>query len=317
MTGAGAAGRGWALHLGVVALLAGAWFALPAYHTGNLARILVLAAYAAGFNLAFGYAGLLSLGHALFFAAGLYGLALAMRHWELAAAPALALGTVAAGAVAAGVGYLALRTRGVAFMIVTLMFAQAGYLLTLYAGAWTRGDEGFVIARAARQIAGLDLADERNRYFAALALFAATFLALGHLVQTGFGRSLVAIRENEERARLLGYDVQRIKLLAVIVSGAVSGAAGAAYALLFGYAGATFASVQYSILPLLWVLLGGAGTTLGPLIGTVFMFYLVDLASEATDAYLLVVGVALILLTLFLPLGIAGELRRRVAPWLP
>lgn len=312
-----AARRGWLLHLGIVALLAGAWFALPAYHTGNLARILVLATYALGYNLVFGYTGLLSLGHALFFAAGLYGLALAMRHAELAAVPAFAVGLVSAGAVAAAVGALALRTRGVAFMIVTLMFAQAGYLLTLYAGAFTRGDEGFVIPRAARAIAGVDLADERTRYFAALLLFACTFLALGHLVRTGFGRSLVAIRENEERARLLGYDVQRIKLVAVIVSGVVSGAAGAAYALLFGYAGATFASVQYSILPLLWVLLGGAGTTVGPLIGTLFMFYLVDLASEITDAYLLVVGVALIGLTLFLPLGIAGELRRRVAPWLP
>ncbi len=309
--------RGVALHVALVALLAGAWFVLPAYHTGNLARILVLATYALGYNLVFGYAGLLSLGHALFFASGLYGLGLAMQHAELAALPAFALALACAGIVAAVTGFLALRTKGVAFMIVTLMFAQAGYLTVLYAGRWTRGDEGFVIARAARSVFDLDLADERTRYFAALALFALTFIGLGLLVRTGFGRSLVAIRENEERARLLGYDVQRIKLVAVVVSGIVSGAAGAAYALLFGYAGATFASVQYSILPLLWVLLGGAGTTIGPLIGTVLMFYLVDLASGITDAYLLVVGVTLILLTLFLPLGIAGELRRRFAPWLP
>ena len=309
--------RGTLLHVALVALLALAWFVLPAYHTGNLARILVLATYALGYNLVFGYAGLLSLGHALFFAAGLYGLGLAMRHGDVAALPAFGIGMLAAAAVAAGTGYLALRTRGVAFMIVTLMFAQTGYLVVLYAGAWTRGDEGFVIARAARTALGLDLADERVRYFAALSLFACAFLGLGLLVRTGFGRSLVAIRENEERARLLGYDVQRIKLLAVIVSGTVAGAAGAAYALLFGYAGATFASVQYSILPLLWVLLGGAGTTVGPLIGTVFMFYLVDLASEVTDAYLLLVGLALIGLTLFLPRGIAGEARRRFAPWLP
>ncbi|MEM7260009.1 MAG: branched-chain amino acid ABC transporter permease, partial [Pseudomonadota bacterium] len=131
------------------------------------------------------------------------------------------------------------------------------------------------------------------------------------------GKTLVAIRENEERARMLGYNVHRHKWLAVILSGVISGAAGAAYALLFGYVGATFATVQYSIFPLLYVLLGGAGTTIGPLIGTVFMYYLIDLSSEITNAYLLVAGVALILLTLFAPHGLAGVLRKRVMPWLP
>ena len=86
---------------------------------------------------------------------------------------------------------------------------------------------------------------------------------------------------------------------------------------MFGYVGATFASVQYSIFPLLWVLLGGAGTTIGPLIGAVFMFYLIDYSSGLTSAYMLVAGVVLVLLTLFARAGIAGEIRRRWAPWLP
>jgi branched-chain amino acid transport system permease protein len=128
---------------------------------------------------------------------------------------------------------------------------------------------------------------------------------------------LVAIRENEERTRMLGYDVARHKLAAVVISGAMAGAAGAAYGLLFGYVGATFASVQYSILPLLWVLLGGAGTVLGPLVGATFMFYLIDLGSGVTDAYMLIAGAALVLLTLFAPAGLLGEARRRLAPWLP
>ena len=97
-----------------------------------------------------------------------------------------------------------------------------------------------------------------------------------YIVRSGFGLALIAIRENEERAKMLGYDVVTLKLKAVVISGVMSGAAGAAYALLFGYAGATFATVQYSIFPLLWVLLGGAGVTIGPLIGTIFMFYLID-----------------------------------------
>ena len=116
---------------------------------------------------------------------------------------------------------------------------------------------------------------------------------------------------------MLGYNPFRARLAALVLSGLYAGAAGAAYALLFGYAGATFASIQYSILPLLWVLLGGAGTTLGPLVGTALMFYLVDLASGVTDAYLLAVGAALIALVLFAPAGILGTLRRHALPWLP
>ncbi len=309
--------RPLALHLSVIGVLIACWFLLPAYHSGNLARILVLAAYASGFNLVFGYTGLLSLGHALFFAAGLYGLGLSMHHAEVAALPAWGIGVAAAALVAATTGALALRTTGVAFMIVTLMFAQAGFLTVLYFGQWTRGDEGFVITPAARTAFGFDLADERVRYFAALALFAFTLLLVGWIVRTGFGRSLVAIRENEQRALMLGYNVQRIKWIAVIISGAVSGAAGASYALLFGYAGASFASVQYSILPLLWTLLGGAGTTLGPFVGTLVMFYLIDYASELTDAYLLLVGISLIIATLFLPHGIVGTARKRLMRWLP
>ena len=94
-------------------------------------------------------------------------------------------------------------------------------------------------------------------------------------------------------------------------------AAGAAYTLLFGFAGATFASIQYSILPLLWVLLGGASTTLGPALGTLFMYYVVDVTSGYTSAYLLVVGAALIVLVLFFPKGIIGSIRDRWARWLP
>ena len=281
--------RANALHLGLIALLAALFFTLPAYHTGNLARIMVLAVFAMGYNLLFGYTGLLSLGHALFFSAGMYGLGLAMHLGAATPAPAFLAGLIAALIVSGVVGFLALRTTGVAFMIVTLMFAQAGYLTILYFGSYTRGDEGFVIQQAQRSLLGIDLSDDTNRYFAALILFAAALLVTGAIVRSGFGRTLVAIRENEQRATMLGYDVQRLKLIAVVLSGVLSGASGAAYALLFGYAGATFATVQYSIFPLLWVLLGGAGTTIGPLIGALFMFYLIDYASGLTSAYLLLV----------------------------
>ncbi|KRS13766.1 branched-chain amino acid ABC transporter permease [Roseovarius atlanticus] len=310
-------GRVLGLHLGLLVVLFALQFVLPAYHHGNIARIMVLASYAVGYNILFGYTGLLSLGHALFFAAGMYGMGLTIQHAGFTPAPALIAGILAGALVAGGLALLALRTSGVAFMIVTLMFAQAGYLTILYFGEYTRGDEGFVIQQAQRVLWGIDLSDPTARYFAAWGLFSVCFLLSLWLVQSRFGRTLIAIRENEERVRMLGYDTYAHKLGAMVVSGTISAAAGAFYGLLFGYAGATFGSVQYSIFPLLWVLLGGAGTVLGPFVGTLFMFYLIDLSSGVTSAYMLIAGVALVLLTLFAPQGLTGEVRRRLWKGLP
>lgn len=115
---------------------------------------------------------------------------------------------------------------------------------------------------------------------------------------------------------MLGYDPYRSKLLALITSGAFAGAAGSAYGVMFGYVGASFAAIPFSILPLLWVLTGGAGTVLGPLLGCALMYYLVDIAGDYTTAHQFVVGAALVVLILFAPRGLLGTLRERGAKWL-
>jgi branched-chain amino acid transport system permease protein len=316
------ADRAVLLHAGVLAALFAAQPVLSDYAVLSLARVMVLAVYAIGYNILFGYAGLLSLGHAMFFAAGLYGAGLSAALLSFGAAGAFLFGIGAGLILSLAVGLIALRTSGVGFMIVTLMFAQAGYLTSLYFAPYTRGDEGFVLKGDIRRAAlpgglSLDLASPVVRYNLALALLAACVLGCLALVRSPVGRVLVAIRENEERTRMLGYDTQAHKLFAFVVSGSVAAAAGAAYALLFAYVGATFASIQYSILPLLWVLLGGAGTVLGPLVGTLLMFYLIDVTSGYTSAYMLVVGIALLVLVVWFPKGLLGTLRERVAPWLP
>lgn len=325
----GAFVKSLALHLGVIALLAVLGFVLPAYHRDVVSRVLLLGVFAMGYNLLFGYTGLLSLDHAMFFSAGLYGAGLAVYHLGWTAPAAFAAGLACGALLALCVGALALRTTGVAFMIVTMMFAQVFYLATLYFGAWTRGDEGIVLQPAQRTIefAGLHFnpTDPMTRYGAALLLLSVVLLITLAIVRSPHGRVLVAIRENEERTKMLGYNTFTNKLASVVASGVISAAAGAAYALLFGYVGSTFASVQYSILPLLWVLLGGASTTLGPLIGTLLMYYLVDLSSSLLArafpdwnlSHIGVVGLALILLVLFFPTGILGTIRERWLKWLP
>jgi branched-chain amino acid transport system permease protein len=283
------------LHLAIIGLLFLLQFVLPAYHHTNLARIMVLATFAMGYNILFGYTGLMSLGHAMFFAAGMYGAGLCVYYLQFGAGAAFVLGIFAGVALAAVFGLFALRTTGVSFLIVTMMFGQACYLTLLYFNEITLGDQGFTVWLV---------------FAGALAISAA-------IAASPIGRVLIAVRANEERTRLLGYNTFAYKWLALCVSGAIAGAAGAAYALLFSYVGASFASILYSIYPLLWTLLGGAGTTIGPLVGTGVMFYLIDVTSGWTAAYLFVVGGSLLVLVLWFPRGLMGAVRARWADWLP
>ncbi len=299
-----------AIHLAVVAFLALLQLLLPPFHHGMVARIMVLGAYATGYNLLLGYTGLMSLGHAMFFAAGMYGTGLTIQHLGLGVAAAFGAGVVAGLVVAGAVGLITLRTTGPAFLIVTMMLAQAFYLGTLYFNEITQGEQGFVLA-------GLPFAHPTVKYNAALVVFTACLLGSLGLVRSPIGRVLVALRENEERTRLLGYNTAGYRLAAIVASGVMSAVAGAAYTLLFSYVGSTFAGILYSIYPLLWTLLGGAGTTLGPLVGTLLMTYLVDVASGLTTGYLLLVGAVLVLTVLWAPAGLVGGLRARWARWLP
>ena len=286
------------------------------YHQGNFARILVLAAYGVGYNILFGYTGLLSLGHALFFSAGLYASGLSIYHLDYDIGQSIILAIGISAFISSLIGFLALRTIGVSFMIVTLMFSQIAYLSILYFGSITRGDEGFVIQQSSRIFFSLDLSNPTIRYYSALLIFSLCIFINLWIAKSSFGRVLVAIRENSDRALMLGYNVQSYKLLSIIISGTISGFAGACYGILFGYVGASFATVSYSIFPLLWVLIGGAGTVLGPLVGAIFMFYLIDYASDITDAYMIIVGVSHLIVTLIARRGLLGELRYRFFKWI-
>jgi branched-chain amino acid transport system permease protein len=309
------------LHAGVAAALFLLQFALPPFHHGMVARIMLLAAFATGYNILLGYTGLMSLGHAMFFAAGMYGAGLTVYYLGARGGEAFLIGVAAAVVLAAIIGWITLRTTGVAFLIVTMLFAQVVFLSLLYFNRITGGDQGFNISGrlAPFALAGIvaPYSDPRVKYNLAFAALAACLTANLWLLRSPVGRVLVAIRENEDRTRMLGYDTFTYKWLALLISAALSGAAGALYTLLFSYVGATFASILYSIYPLLWTLLGGVGTVLGPLLGTGLMTYLIDKTSEYTAGYLIVVGIALVAIILRVPNGIMGGVRSRWWTWLP
>lgn len=306
--------QSYAFHLAVILALFLLQFLLPAYHHGNLTRIMVYAVLAIGYNILFGYTGLMSLGHAMFFAAGAYGAGLTVHWLGFGPIAALAAGIAGAFLVSVLAGIVLLRVSGVAFLIVTLMLAQAAFLATLYFNTITLGDQGIVLALRPIEIAGsvFPLSDPVVKYNAALVAFGLALLFSLWLLRSPFGRILIAIRENEARTRLLGYNTFLYRFAALVLSGTLSGLAGALYCLLFGYVGSSFASLQYSTLPLLYALLGGTSVTLGPPIGTAIMYYLIDLSSEITSSYMIIVGAALLVITLWFPDGLAGRLRHLI-----
>lgn len=312
------------IHLVIIGLLLGLQFVLPPFHHGMVARIMVLAAYAVGYNVLLGYTGLMSLGHAMFFGAGMYATGLAAFYLGFGPVEAFLIGLAASMVLSILMGLITLRTSGVSFLIVTMMFAQVFYLATLYFNRITGGDQGLILTGRLPPIhlgtLDLTVADPAVKYNVALVVFALCFLLSLWLVRSPAGRVLIAIRENEDRTRMLGYNTFAYKLLALAASGALSGMAGSAYTLLFSYVGSSFVSILFSIYPLLWTLLGGVGTTIGPLVGTALMTYLVDIASgirAIKDSYLIVVGFTLVILIMWFPAGIVGSVRARWMRWLP
>ncbi len=307
-----------ALCMATLAVLAGVPFVIDGYPVLALTRILILAVFAMGYNMLMGYTGLVSLGHALYFAAGMYAAGLASYYGGVSLPVAFALGVLGAAVVALVTGLLALRTQTVSFMIVTLMFAQVGYLTTLHFSSVTGGDQGLSLRARSFSLFGrvFDLTAEGTRYGLAFGLFAVALGLTFGLTQGRLGRLFAAVRGNPERTRMLGYDVDRIRLAAFTVSGTLAGASGALYGLMFGFIGSSFAEFRTSIEALLYTLVGGPGTLLGPLLGTALMTVLIDRLSGVTMAYLVIVGVLLVVLTLWFPKGILGTIRDRWAPWL-
>ena len=306
---------------GILMLLFLLQFILPTYHHSSVSKIMLLASYAIGYNFLLGYTGLMSLGHAMFFSSGMYSMGLGIYYLELSPLNGMIFSASFSLMVSLIFGLFALRTSGVSFLIVTLMFGQTFYLSILYFNEFTFGHDGFSLAKylGSFVIFGKEylFSNPDIRYNFALLLLTSYLLITTFIVLSPVGRILIAIRENESRTQLLGYNVFYYKLFALVLSGTFSGVAGAMHGLLFSYIGTTFAEIHHSISPLLWTLLGGAGTVIGPLFGTGIMFYLIDFISEITKNYLLVVGIVLILMIIWFPLGIMGSVRRKWLKWLP
>jgi len=278
-------------------------------------NILVFGLYAVGFNLLFGYTGLLSFGHAAFLGVGSYLTGISMVHAGLPWVLALVVGVACAALAGLVIGYLAIRTRGIYFSMVTLALGQIVYYAFYKAERWTGGENGLRgIQVPALEIAGFrfDFIDPTTKYYVILAFVAAALWGVSRILASPFGAVIEAVRENDKRAAACGYDVARTKLLVFVISAALCGLAGGLRALHLSVVPIDSLHYLLSGQAVMMCLLGGMGTFFGPFIGAGLFLTLEDVATTFTTHWMAIVGAVFMVFVLFFPAGVWGSLMKRL-----
>ncbi|ADX48619.1 inner-membrane translocator [Paracidovorax avenae ATCC 19860] len=279
--------------------------------SGSLAsEVLIYGLAAMGCNLLLGHTGLLSFGQGIFFGLGSYTIALTLTRWPLPMPLALALAVVAGAVGAALVGWVAIRQRGTYFVMLTLAFAQMFYFLAYSMPGLTGGDNGLMdIPRPSLAVGGFTLwplASPWQYYGFVAVVFLVAFWLLQKVSASVFGRTLLAVRDNEERAGAIGYDLKLLKLQAFVISGAVTGLAGALHAMMTGIAPLANAEYHTSEMILVMTVIGGTGNLLASLLGSAFYLIVGDWLSTLWPRWLLLLGVVLMVISLGMQRGLWG-----------
>ncbi|MFZ0008180.1 MAG: branched-chain amino acid ABC transporter permease [Steroidobacteraceae bacterium] len=276
-------------------------------------RLLCFAMFACAYNLLLGFGRMLSFGHAAFFGFAAYATAWLITAHGWSSVPAILAGMVVAAALGFAIGGLAIRRHGIYFAMITLALGQLVYFVCLEA-PFTGGENGLQGVPRGSLLGLVSLRSDRVLYFLVLAAFVAAFLLIRRVVHSPFGQVLKAIRENEPRATSLGYDINRYKLLAFVLSAALAGLAGALNALVLGFA--TLSDVQQSTSGevILMTLLGGTGTFFGPVVGAAIVVTLQQYLSDVAGGWVTaIIGVIFVACVLSFRRGIVGEIVARQA----
>jgi len=305
-------GRAVPYLVGALVLLVTPLF-LDIYGQGLVTRFLLFALFAMSYNIVFGYAGLLSLGHAAFFGAGGYTVALLKLHYNVdlfwISAP---LGILVATLIAALFGIIALRASGIYFLLVTFALGQM-----LYSLAWnvkwlnSKGMQGITgISLPALGIPGFTL-DTASFYYMVLIFFAISFVLLYRLVHSPFGRALVGIREGEPRMEAVGYNTWLFKYTAFVISGAFAGLAGVLFSYYNLFVSPNHLGIATSFLPMVMAIMGGLGTFMGPVVGAAVFIFVENFASILSpQRWPLILGMLFVLTIMFAREGIGVYLWR-------
>jgi branched-chain amino acid transport system permease protein len=295
-----------------VLMLAVPWIVpqlLGSFWVSVIAEILIWSLLAASVNLLFGYVGLLSFGQALYFGFGMYGVGIGIAHLGLSFWPAFGLGIVSSVAMALISGIFAVRLTWHYFAIITVVFSLIFYFLFLTIKPVTGGDDGinFTLPPTFR-FGGTEvsLADSTFQYFFILFFVAACFWLMHRVIRSPLGKALMAIRDNDVRASLIGLNIYILRLVAFVMAGFLAGVSGALFAFFGRYSSASYMFYHVSGEAVVWAIVGGTGTLFGPFIGTGIFILVREVISSQWHHHLLIVGVIAILIVMFAPRGFVG-----------
>jgi branched-chain amino acid transport system permease protein len=291
----------------VVLFVLAPFFVYPVF----LMKALCFALFACAFNLLIGYVGLLSFGHAAFLGSAGYVAAHAAKVWGWPPELAILAGTVVAGALGLGIGALAIRRQGIYFAMTTLALAQMIYFFCVQA-PFTGGEDGIQAVPRGMLFALLDLRQTMTLYFVVLAIFVGGFLVVYRTIHSPFGQVLKAIRDNEPRAVSLGYQADHYKLIAFVLSAALSGLAGGTKDIVFQLASLTDVHWSMSGEVVLMTLLGGLGTVFGPVAGALIVITLENYLTQLGAWVTVVQGAIFVVCVLTFRRGVIGELARLI-----
>lgn len=313
--------------LGYAAVLLGALVAPFYLYPVLLMKIMCFALFACAFNLLIGFTGLLSFGHAAFFGGGAYIAGHALKAWGVPFEFGLVIGTAFAALSGYVIGGLAIRRQGIYFTMITLALSQMLFFVFLQA-PFTGGEDGLQSIPRGKLLGVLDLTNDMTMYYVVLGIVVAAFALVVRIIHSPFGQVLKAVRENEPRTTSLGYDVDRYKLLAFVLSAALAGLAGSTKAVVLGFGTLTDVHWSMSGLVVLMTLVGGMGTLFGPVLGAIIIIALenklgefgtwlagitsVEWFNTIGESVTMVTGLIFVICVLAFRRGIIGELAARL-----
>ncbi len=300
--------------LGALVLLAILGMVLPTGARSLMIQIMIFGIFAMGYDVCLGYTAQCSLGHSLFFGAGAYACVLSIMHLKAGLLTALAISMGSAFVLAVVLGPICVRLSEAYFVIVTAIIAAVFHLLAMDLIWLTGGDDGLTVTIPPLKLGFIELSLYKPlvNYYVVLFCMALTYFVLARILRAPLGKIFVAIRENPRRARFLGYNVLRYKLIAFVISAMAGALAGALYAVTLRYCSADYMSFYWSVLPVVWCLVGGQGTLVGSWIGVALMSLFQYYVSAWFTHYLLLFGVLVLIILAVSRKGILGYIASRV-----
>ena len=279
-------------------------------HHSLASEMLIFAIFAMGYDILFGYTGLLSFGHAIFFGVGAYSLGLILIKLQAPLLVGLLGGIFVSLVIALVVGFLSIRVKGIYFVMVTLAFCQMFYFIAFKWAGFTGGDNGLHgVPRP--PVVTIRLDSEIRLYYFILILFVVCFLLALRVVHSPFGRALQSLKSNEDRAKSIGFDTGRFKLISFLISAFFGGLAGGLYALHLNFVPLETLNIMTSGDVVIMSIIGGIGTLYGPIFGAMLLVYLKNLISGWTEQWNFIMGILFITSVLTLRRGILVEVKER------